>query len=77
MRTVIRATFFVDFPVDADGRGVLKEAEMLRSERPETIGEPSTDQCSASALKNVKIGTSNGRITLRNSSSTSRAQFQE
>ena len=49
--------------------GVLKEAEMLSSERPKAFRESSTDQCSASALKNVKVGTLNDRVILRNSSS--------
>ena len=69
MRMVIRATFSVDFLVDADGRSVLKEAEMLCSERPEAFGEPSTYQCSASALEDVRVGTLNDRVILRNSSS--------
>ena len=69
MRTVIRATVFMDFPVNVDGRIVLKEAETLCSEWPEALGESSTDQCSASALKDVKIGTFNDITTFWNSSS--------
>ena len=44
-RTVIRATVSVDLPVNVDGRSVLKEAEILRSEWPEAPGESRTDQC--------------------------------
>ena len=42
---------------------------MLCSEWPEAFGEPSTDQCSASALNDVQIGTFNDIIILWNSSS--------
>ena len=42
---------------------------MLRSERPETHREPGTNQRSASALKNVTVGTLNDRVILGNSSS--------
>ena len=68
----------MDFPVDADGRSVLKEAKMLCSERPEAFGEPSTDQCSASALVDVKVGTLNDRVTYFEELQlwTSRARFQ-
>ena len=44
-------------------------SRMLCSERPEAFGEPSTDQCSASALEDVKVGTPNDIVILGNSSS--------
>ena len=76
MRTVIQAIVFVDFPFNVDGSSVLKEAEMLCSEWPEALGEPSTDQCSASSL-NVKSGMFNDRIIVELQLWISRARFQE